>query len=550
LLLLGGAAAAHDEWRTSDVTVDAGIAKVGASVVMPAAGPNIPCVVIAGGSLSGDRNGRMQRAGVPARDALFRLAEALRASGYGSIRYDRVGVGASKPGPAWSGTYTDEGRVLAAVVRSARKLRNAGSIIVAGESAGGYLACLAAKLGAQADGYIFLGAHCGPGPEIYQYNFGRLAELARKQPELPWLSSMKFERAIGLHYEELFAAAQRGEETYELVEGDFRATLELARRREELEMPPDEMFKQIRAPVLALAGQYDLNVPPDHAARIVQVLKASGNERATAITIAAADHSFQAAAETEEQRLRERYTFESFSRPYQADAYRQIAAWLREVFPTSAEAHDETLLRIASGAIAPPAAEAAEKGAAPRARERVEVDPVTSLTPERVHLAPGIEIIADVTDRKKTAGVSTLEGRIGPLILGEGSQAHFIDMPAGMYVKEHPHSTESIIYTVRGQWVLCSSERRHVMKPGSLFRFAPNTPTGYEVPFDEDAFILIFKGDRVTKDEQSFIEYLTGFAERLKKEQKEGVPYLLVDLPEDHAARQFARDLKTKAKTP
>jgi hypothetical protein len=116
-------------------------------------------------------------------------------------------------------------------------------------------------------------------------------------------------------------------------------------------------------------------------------------------------------------------------------------------------------------------------------------------------------------------------------------------MPGGMYVEEHPHSSESIIYTVRGQWVLCSAGRRQLMKPGSLFRFAAKTPTGYEVPFDEDAYILIFKGDRLTKSDEEFITYLKGMAERLRKEHTQGVPYRLEDLSADHAARRFARDV-------
>jgi quercetin dioxygenase-like cupin family protein len=152
-------------------------------------------------------------------------------------------------------------------------------------------------------------------------------------------------------------------------------------------------------------------------------------------------------------------------------------------------------------------------------------------------------MVEDITDAKQTAAVETLEGRIGPLLLGEGSQAHFIDMPGGMYCEEHPHSTESIIYTVRGRWVLCSGGRRQLMKPGTLFHFAVNTPTGYEVPFEEGAYILIFKGRRTTEKEEDFIKYLKGLAQRLKREQQAGIPYLLKDLPKDHAALKFASDL-------
>jgi hypothetical protein len=43
--------------------------------------------------------------------------------------------------------------------------------------------------------------------------------------------------------------------------------------------------------------------------------------------------------------------------------------------------------------------------------------------------------------------------------------------------------------------------------------------------------------------EKEFIEYLQGMAERLKKEQTNGTPFLLKDLPADHPARKFAREI-------
>ncbi len=94
----------------------------------------------------------------------------------------------------------------------------------------------------------------------------------------------------------------------------------------------------------------------------------------------------------------------------------------------------------------------------------------------------GIGIVEDITDGNANPGVDTLEGRIGPLLKGEGSSAHFIEMPGGLFCEEHPHSTESLIFTVKGQGVLCSQVCRQLMKPGALFWFKAGTPTGYEVP--------------------------------------------------------------------
>jgi hypothetical protein len=82
------------------------------------------------------------------------------------------------------------------------------------------------------------------------------------------------------------------------------------------------------------------------------------------------------------------------------------------------------------------------------------------------------------------------------------------------------------------------------MQPGSLFRFGAHISTGYEVPFPESACILIFKGERSTAEEEDFLLYLRGMAAMLQQAQDKGQDvFLLKDLPGDHPARQFARDI-------
>lgn len=155
----------------------------------------------------------------------------------------------------------------------------------------------------------------------------------------------------------------------------------------------------------------------------------------------------------------------------------------------------------------------------------------------------GIEIIENATDPERNQSIDTLEGLIGPLLKGDGSQAHFIEMPPDLYCEEHSHDTESLIFTVKGEWVLCSSGRRQLMKPGSLFWFKAGTPTGYEMPFSESAFILIFKGDRDYKNDEEFLEYLRTLQQRLEKSHEEGSPFKMSELCQDHPARAFARSL-------
>lgn len=541
-LFLATTAFAHP--HEYSVRVPCEVAEISGTLLIPHTKEKVPCVVIVGGTLSHDRDGRLFKFNVPRRDALARLAEALAGGGYASLRYDQVGYGGSKPTDKWKGLYADQAKAAAAVLAHVRRDARFGPVMLLGESAGAYEICLAAKAGTQADAYLFLGALCSPAEEMYAYNFGRLAAYAESSPErLAWVTKhARYELALGRKYQEMLkAAADSTREEFITTDGDFRLIVGgLSRRREEQADSPDKLFKHITAPALAIAGSRDRNVPPEHAERAAKIMREAGNKKATHLVIEGADHSFQKAPEKEDEAVRERFDLSSFHRPYEPRAYREILKWLHANIPTTAEEHSEDIEFAASR---PTSEEPKPTG---RASERTEIDAVTDTTPERVQLAPGIEIVPDITDPKRTAGVETLEGRIGPLLLGEGSQAHFIDMPGGMYVEEHPHSSESIIYTVRGKWVLCSHGRRQLMPAGSLFRFAPNIPTGYEVPFGENAYILIFKGDRITKTEGEFIDYLKGMAGRLKTDHDKGTPFLLKELAADHPARVFARKVNAK----
>jgi pimeloyl-ACP methyl ester carboxylesterase/quercetin dioxygenase-like cupin family protein len=539
-LLLAHQARAH-EIKQRDIKFSCEVAEIAATLTLPAHPHEedgevrkSACVVIVGGTLSNTRDGRLVRDGVPQRDAIKRLALQLADKGYASIRYDKVGIGESKGTEAWRNTYQQDAEVVAAAVRFGREQGEFERVVVAGESAGAYVACLAAKAGLKADAYLFLGGHCDSGEQIYEYNFARLVDLAGHDDSWRALAekSLRFELALGRTYKAMFAAATNGDEEFEVVDGDFTRKIPLARRREELQLPPDEMYRYIKQPALALSGEFDLNVPPNHAAKIVQTIRGAGNHNCTCVQIPKADHSFQIGPDDEAVRVKERYSFASFRREYSSRLYEEIVSWL-----------DATLGYSASTKL--PGKVAAEPLPV-RAVDAPELDAKTANTPARLHLAPGIQIIGDIADKSQTSAVTTLEGDIGPLLLGEGCQAHFINMPAGLYCEEHPHSNESIIYTVRGKWVLCSKGRRHVMQAGTLFHFAPNTPTGYETSLDEDTLILIFKGQRLTKKEEDFMQYLKGLAKRLEQEHKAGVPYLLSDLPKDHAAIRFAQEVKSR----
>lgn len=521
------------------VQLDLRTARVGGTLLLPKDGKPYPCVVLVGGTLSQRRDGELERPGVPERKAMLRLAESLSITGFGSFRYDQVGHGESKAKAGYVDLYRGDAEVLRDIYAYLRGRKECTKVIAVGESAGAYVASLAARSGAHADGYVFLGGFCGKAEEIFSYNHGRLAEyVERSAGNAAWAKANGLERyvAYGRRWKEMFAAALAGKQTYEVMDGGFRETAQLARRKEELDDPPDAMFAYVRNPALAVAGSRDRNVPPEHGACAVEAMRKAGNKQVQSVVIAEADHNFQIAPADEDVAIRERFTFASFRRPYHPQLDREVLAWLEEFFPVHGHHHEPE---------GPVRNTELEKTLYSRAVQGSEEDKQTAVSPPRFHLAPGVTIVEDILNKAKTPGVETLEGRIGPLLRTGEMRAHFIDMPAGLYLDEHPHTKGSIIYTVRGKWGLKSLGRWHLMKPGSLYWFGDNIPTGFQVPFGEDAFILIFKAAPGSEDGE-FLRYLERLAGDLVRDQNAGTPFRLVDLPVDHPALRFAREVNPR----
>ena len=171
------------------------------------------------------------------------------------------------------------------------------------------------------------------------------------------------------------------------------------------------------------------------------------------------------------------------------------------------------------------------------------VVPATPASPEYVQLATNVEIVPNIENALKTSGVLTHEGVFGPLLYAEQTRAFFIELKPGMFLGEHPHDLGSIIYTVRGKWVLASEGKRQVMEAGSLFRFGDNMPTGWEAPFAEGALLLVVKLKGNNDSYEGFHKGLQSMKASLEKERKEGVPFYYNALKGDHPAVVFARSV-------
>ena len=170
--------------------------------------------------------------------------------------------------------------------------------------------------------------------------------------------------------------------------------------------------------------------------------------------------------------------------------------------------------------------------------------PATSISPEYVQLATNVEIIPNIENVVKSpAAQLTHEGLFGPLLFAEQNRAFFIELKPGMFLAEHPHDVGSIIYTVRGKWVLASEHKRQVMEAGSLFRFGDKMPTGWEAPFAEGALLLVVKPKMQNDSYDVFNRGIKAMQTAVEKDRKEGMAFYYNALKPDDPAIAFARSV-------
>lgn len=172
------------------------------------------------------------------------------------------------------------------------------------------------------------------------------------------------------------------------------------------------------------------------------------------------------------------------------------------------------------------------------------VVPATTTAPQYIQLAKNVEVIPNIEDAVKSpAAVLTHEGLFGALLFAEATRAFFIELKPGMFLEEHPHDIGSIVYTVRGKWVLASEGKRQVMETGSLFRFGDKMPTGWEAPFAEGALLLIVKPKMETVSYGVFNKGIKSMQATVDKERKGGEAFYFNELKPDHPAIAFARSV-------
>jgi hypothetical protein len=270
---------------------------------------------------------------MPAHGMFKVMAERLASAGIASLRWDKRGVGESTGGnrQLYSDLMTDVADAIQALhaLCSSPHINPAG-VAVLGESAGAHVACLLAARTHKPIAFVLQGALYDSLPELMEFNSNRLQDFCARGSEAEtWIKKIAPNAYNASRYWRDFVnAARRGDERFESETGQVIAGGQMRRLQQELSFAPADQFRHIRAPVLVIQGDCDLNVSPDNCHKIAVALRAAGNSDVTLVVVPGTDHSMQVSAEDMETRLRERISFESFHRPYSEFFLTSLAAWL------------------------------------------------------------------------------------------------------------------------------------------------------------------------------------------------------------------------------
>ncbi|MBN2358974.1 MAG: alpha/beta fold hydrolase [Deltaproteobacteria bacterium] len=253
---------------------------LGGTFSHPAAGSRWPVIVLIHGSGPMDRD---ENAGGMFLDLFRTIAHRAGERGWAALRYDKRGVGASRfLGESHSATLDD----LAGDVHrwlgwlDQRRDVDRECRVLIGHSEGGYLAPLVAVEATQVAGVVLL---AGPA--------SRLDYVVRAQQRL-------IMRAHGADAA-LIAASSRQQDALLRVVASGRDRMletpgvadESARwLRSHLEHDPATVLQRLRAPLLAIYGGADLQVPRSEAEQLAGALPTAARERAAIVVLEGIDH--------------------------------------------------------------------------------------------------------------------------------------------------------------------------------------------------------------------------------------------------------------------
>ena len=252
------ASAAHAEARApanaeTEVSVDGGLAPLYGSLITPAGARPGPAVLLIAGSGPTDRDGNSIAASVkPANLKL--IAEALAAGGVRSLRYDKRGVGKSalamvREADLRFTTYVDDAATFARFLKAQPKVT---CVILLGHSEGALIAALAARKVPT----------CGV---IEVSGIGRpLGVVLREQ-----LTAQHLPPALMSQVDTALSELEHGRTIANIpgLESLFRPSVQ-PYLISQVSLDPTQALAAVKAPVLILQGDNDLQVQVEDAQRL------------------------------------------------------------------------------------------------------------------------------------------------------------------------------------------------------------------------------------------------------------------------------------------
>ncbi|MEV4458952.1 alpha/beta fold hydrolase [Microbispora sp. NPDC049633] len=247
-----------------DLTFTSAGERLAATLTLPAGDGPFPAALLVPGSgpVNRDSDHRRLPLGVTRQ-----LAEALAAAGIASLRYDKRGVGASTGGFLAAGfrDNMDDAAAALAALRDRPEI-DSGRVALAGHSEGALIATNLAAHDTAVAAVVLLSGAAKIGAETLRWQAARLA------PTMP-----AFVRAVlRLTRTDLVTKVTKNHERIR------RTTTDVARiggvrvnarwTREFLDYDPAADLALIKAPVLAVTGDKDLQVDPGDLARMAELV--------------------------------------------------------------------------------------------------------------------------------------------------------------------------------------------------------------------------------------------------------------------------------------
>ena len=310
----------NSTFREEDRFVEVDGATLAGTLTCPTTDGSWPVALLLGGTFSDLRDADAdprRNPTAPKRGMYKILAHGLAQAGIASFRFDRRGAGESTG--EWGVERAQEVADAGAVWRWVRGLPECnGKAAMLGHSAGAYVLCRVALEVGQPDAAVLQGALYRSIADLFRYNSGLVREYMQLgEDQAEWVrehSPDAYETALIL--DPMVEAIERGDAIVEAEIDGKPITRDLSSLQYDLDLPPEDQFRLLRAPTLVLHTLEDLNVPVEDAVDAVRALWAAGNRDVELRILPGGNHSFQFDAEDFETRVQEKITMQNFARPF------------------------------------------------------------------------------------------------------------------------------------------------------------------------------------------------------------------------------------------